>query len=99
MRTRLCNGEDEEKLLEAVKETANIEQLTQTIVREAESFKQLSERLKAAGDEELLNDEKEDRVEGKEASEEKKMTLNSKPMVTKWSMGTVCKKSTTTILY
>ena len=72
MRTRLCNGEDEEKLLETVKETANVEQSTQTIVREAESFKQLSERLKAAGDEELLNDEIEDRAEGKEASEEKK---------------------------
>ncbi len=67
MRTRLWNGEDEEKLLEAVRETANVKQSTQTdFVREAESVEQLSDRLKAAGDEELLNDEKEDQEEKKD---------------------------------
>ena len=64
MRTRLCNGEDEEKLLEAVRETANIEQSTKSDFVPA--FKQLSERMKAAGDTELLDDAKKNVIEGRE---------------------------------
>ena len=75
MRTRMCNGEDEETLLEAVRETANVEQSTKShfvpaaaTFREDESFKQLSERLKAAGDTELLDDDKKDVIPTQQAT-------------------------------
>lgn len=66
MRTRLCNAEDEEKLLGTVKDTAAAKSSTATdtvpvadTVKPDDPTKHLYDRLKDAG-EELLNEEKKD---------------------------------------
>ena len=69
MRTRLCNAADEAKLLDSVKSTAIKETDVKTIENELgekndtykieESTNHLSDRLKDAGDNELLEEDKE----------------------------------------
>eukprot|EP00534_Pseudo-nitzschia_fraudulenta_P003070 CAMPEP_0201128756 /NCGR_PEP_ID=MMETSP0850-20130426/34669_1 /ASSEMBLY_ACC=CAM_ASM_000622 /TAXON_ID=183588 /ORGANISM="Pseudo-nitzschia fraudulenta, Strain WWA7" /LENGTH=305 /DNA_ID=CAMNT_0047398033 /DNA_START=511 /DNA_END=1428 /DNA_ORIENTATION=+ len=74
MRTRLCNATDEEKLLEAVKCTAETEsksssgnlETSSEVFQVEESTKYLRDRLKEAGDDELLNEDKKDDIEVKE---------------------------------
>jgi len=73
MRTRLCNATDEENLLRSVQDTAVAITSKPTITggnqKEANVFevedatKYLRERLKYAGDEELLRADKKDSVE------------------------------------
>ena len=66
MRTRLCTMSDEERLLQSVKETGEskptiVTDQSQGNVFDAEqSIKYLHERLKAAGDHDLLSEEKDD---------------------------------------
>ena len=79
MRTRLCNAEDEEKLLNTVKCTAIPEKISDSATAEGfqadvleieESTKTLCDRLKNAGDMELLNEEKKDEDVAKEENNE-----------------------------
>ena len=69
MRTRLCNAADEEKLLQTVKDTAIIKSAiasdgvpTAGTSEIDEPTKHLYDRLKDAGDEELLNEEEKEKV-------------------------------------
>jgi len=67
MRTRLCNAEDEEKLLQKVQDVATVEDPSKSSLSEGvhvagvfevdESTKHLRDRLKYAGDDELLNED------------------------------------------
>uniref|UniRef100_A0A7S4EEL1 DUF6824 domain-containing protein n=1 Tax=Pseudo-nitzschia australis TaxID=44445 RepID=A0A7S4EEL1_9STRA len=87
MRTRLCDAGDEEKLLESVKCTI-IPSRAKPAVEEGgkiqadvsemeESTKHLLERLKDAGDEELLNDVKKDDDKVKEDNPEEPASKDS----------------------
>ena len=82
VRTRLCSAANEEKLLQTVKDTAEIEPAIAAegaagkIDATDKPTKHLCDRLKSAGDQELLNEEME-----KEANldEEKKEAANPNP--------------------
>jgi hypothetical protein len=73
MRSRLCNAEDEEKLLEKVQDVAIVEDPSKTTSSDGvhaagvfevdESTKHLRDRLKYAGDDELLNEDMKDDTE------------------------------------
>jgi hypothetical protein len=85
MRTRLCNAVDEEKSLQAVRDTAAFQSAlesndgvhTTRKFEVEESTRHLRDRLKCAGDDELLNDDKKDDFEvkgdsGKLSNDDKK---------------------------
>jgi len=81
MRTRLCNAADEEKMLQTVKDTAAAKTALKATATEGvqiaavsevdESTKHLLDRLKCAGDEELLNEDKKDDLKVEEDDNEK----------------------------
>jgi hypothetical protein len=81
MRTRLCNAADEDQLLQTVKCTAAVKTASKSIITEGvqttgifevdESTKYLRDRLKDAGDDELLHEDKKDDTEVKEEDDEK----------------------------
>lgn len=92
MRTRLCSAADEEQLLQTVKDTAAVKTASKSIKTEGvqttgvfgvdESTKYLRDRLKDAGDDELLHEDKKDDTEVKEEDDEKLTTGDMKDKAT-----------------
>lgn len=92
MRTRLCNAADEEQLLQTVKDTAAVKTASKSIKTEGiqttgifgvdESTKYLRDRLKDAGDDELLHEDKKADTEVKEEDDEKLTSVDMKDKAT-----------------